>query len=181
MRASFSRLVASRSAWRSEPFTYGSAIVKRLSPLFAASAVRHDTSVVIDQSIAEAQHAAYVDALRTVIPQVIELPADPDSPDCCFIEDTAVVVGDVALITRTGAESRRGELASTALALQGQGLQVVHVAVPARLDGGDVLFTGREFFVGLSSRTNSAGVAAVAAAFPGIPVTPVPMLDLLEQ
>ena len=177
MRRSLARLVS----WRAHPFSFGTAIVKGLSPAFAEAALRHDSSSTIIQGTAEKQHAAYVAALRANIPQVIELPADADSPDCCFIEDTAVVVGETAVVTRPGADSRQGETESTATALASLGLRVVRMSLPARLDGGDVLFTGREFFVGLSMRTNRAGAAALAAAFPGLPVTPVPMLDILSS
>lgn len=165
--------------WRANPFKFGAALVKGMSPAFASAALRHDASATINQALAEQQHAAYVATLRSHIPSVVELPADADAPDCCFIEDTAVAVGDVALVTRPGAASRLGEADSTAAALESLGLRVIRMAHPGRLDGGDVLFTGREFFVGLSARSNRAGVAALSAAFPGIPVTPVPMLEIL--
>lgn len=53
-------------------------------------------------------------------------------------------------------------------------LPLAEIADPnARLDGGDVLFTGREFFVGLSKWTNEAGARAVASAFPEYPCVPI--------
>jgi dimethylargininase len=168
------------AAWRTAPFTYRAAIVKRLSPQFAAHALRLAESN-INQERAEAQHAAYIASLKALVPTVVELPADDSCPDCCFIEDTAVAVGNVALISRPGALTRRTETASTAAALRDLGLMVVEMCAPATLDGGDVLYTGNEFFVGLSLRTNRAGVDALRAAFPGMPVHAVPMQALLGK
>lgn len=48
----------------------------------------------------------------------------------------------------------------------------------AKLEGGDVLFTGREFFVGISEFTNEAGARAIAAAFPEFPVCPIKVILL---
>lgn len=164
---------AAAAVWRINPFHYRRAIVRALAPDFAAKAVRQDASVSISQEKAAEQHAAYVTALKSVVPEVIELPAASGCPDSCFIEDTAVVIGDVALITRPGAASRAGETAAVQITLQDLGYRVVTAPAGASLDGGDVLFTGSEIFVGLSGRTNHAGVAAVQAAFPGLPVTPL--------
>jgi N-dimethylarginine dimethylaminohydrolase len=164
---------AAAAVWRINPFHYRRAIVRALAPDFAAKAVRQDASVSISQEKAAEQHAAYVTALKSVVPEVIELPAASGCPDSCFIEDTAVVIGDVALVTRPGAASRAGETAAVQKTLQDLGYRVVTAPAGASLDGGDVLFTGSEIFVGLSGRTNHAGVAAVQAAFPGLPVTPL--------
>lgn len=98
------------------------------------------------------------------------------APDAVFLEDTAVVVGDTAFMTRSARSSRRGEGAGVARALAARGLRVVPAPpAPAVIDGGDVVFTGRGFIVGLGARTNRAGVAALAAAFPGLAVTTVPL------
>ena len=161
-------------AWRISPFQYRAAVVRGLSPVFSASALRADgSSASIHQALAEAQHAAYVAALRKLVPVVHELPPAEGCADSCFIEDTAIVVGGTALITSPGAPSRRGETAGVAAALAGLGLRIVHAPAGCALDGGDVLFTGRELFVGLSNRTDRGGVAAVRAAFPGLSVTPL--------
>lgn len=162
-------------AWRVSPFSYRRAIVRALPSDFAAKAIRFHKGAVISQERAAEQHAAYVAALKRVVPEVILLPAAEGCPDSVFVEDTAVCVGDTALITRPGAESRLGETAAVEKALRDLGMHVAVAPAHARLDGGDVLFTGSEIFVGISSRTNQAGVTAVAAAFPDIPVTPVVM------
>jgi dimethylargininase len=75
-----------------------------------------------------------------------------------FVEDTAVVLDEVAVLTRPGAVSRRGETASVAEVL-GRYRTLTAIAAPATLDGGDVLRVGRTLFVGLSSRTDAAGIA----------------------
>jgi dimethylargininase len=79
---------------------------------------------------------------------------------CCFVEDTCVVLGDTALINRIGHASRRGEVAGIAEALKCHPLikRVVEMQEPATLDGGDVLYTGRHIFVGISQRTNQQGI-----------------------
>jgi hypothetical protein len=158
------------------PFAYTRAIVRGLPASFVAGALRMgEPAAAVDGARAHAQHAAYVAALRKVgVTELIELPADDKHPDCVFVEDTAVVIGRTALITRPGHDSRVGETTAVADALaKVPGLAVVRMSAPARLDGGDVLWTGREIFVGLSTRTNRAGVAALAAAFPGVPVTSI--------
>mmetsp|Transcript_21654 Transcript_21654/g.69730 ORF Transcript_21654/g.69730 Transcript_21654/m.69730 type:complete len:272 (-) Transcript_21654:11-826(-) len=154
---------------------YRRALVRGVASSFAEKALRQeDPSEPIDMDRLRAQHAKYVQVLKSLLPEgVIELPPDEACPDCVFVEDTAVVVGHVALLTRPGHPSRRPEVAAIREALQSIGYTVHSTEEPATLDGGDVLFTGEELFVGLSSRTNDAGVDALRAAFPSIPVTPV--------
>jgi len=111
------------------------------------------------------------------------VPVEPNDafPDCCFIEDTAVVLGDRALMTRPGHPARRGEGDEVAAAL-GQYLPLHHTRDPATIDGGDVLCVGSQVFVGLSRRTNAAGAAAIAAiAEPqGMTVTSVDVGSVLH-
>jgi dimethylargininase len=128
----------------------------------------------IDVELARAQHEAYRAALAACGAQVDVLAADDGFPDCCFVEDTAVVDGEVALITRPGAPSRRGEVEAVAATLSCSH-QVVRMEAPATLDGGDCLRTGDAFYVSSSSRTNDAGIAALARAFPHLRVVTVEM------
>ena len=116
----------------------------------------------IDVALAVSQHAAYEDALRAAGCTVVRIPPEPDRPDSVFVEDTAVVLDEVAVITRPGAPSRRGETASTAAAL-GAYRRLVTIEAPGTLDGGDVLRIGRRLFAGRSARTNEAGIAQLAA------------------
>ena len=118
----------------------------------------------IEVARALAQHAAYTAALAACGLEVTSVPADDACPDCVFVEDTAVVAGGLALITRPGAPSRRPETPPIAAAL-GAWLRVVHMEAPATLDGGDVLRLGTTLYVGRSARTNAAGIARLAEVF----------------
>ncbi|HEY2516842.1 MAG TPA: N(G),N(G)-dimethylarginine dimethylaminohydrolase, partial [Polyangiaceae bacterium] len=102
------------------------------------------------------------------------LDSDDASPDACFLEDTAVVTGAHAVVTIPGAPSRRGEVEGVATAL-GRDFTLHRMELPSTLDGGDVLRIGRRLFVGLSSRTNRAGLEFLAgvAALDGLDVVPV--------
>lgn len=168
-------LSAAATSWRSAPFNYRVALVRALSPSFAASALRGlSPGSVISQDVAVAQHAAYVKALSSCVESVIEVPHE-GHPDSCFIEDTAVAIGDTVLLTRPGSDSRSGECSAVGAALDRLGVRVVRMPASgsARLDGGDVVFTGSEIFVGVGSRSNLGGCDALAAAFPWAPVTPI--------
>ena len=101
----------------------------------------------------------------------------PHPADCCFIEDTAVVVGGTAIVARIGAAARQGEEAPVVAALAAMGCAVRHLAAPATLDGGDVLQLpgSRHLLVGLSRRTNAAAVEQLAAHLPAHSVHGVPV------
>lgn len=144
------------------PFAPPARLVARQVSARYAECVRSDATLAIDVAAARRQHAGYVEALRSLGLQVDVLPAEDDAPDACFVEDTAVITGAHALATRPGAEPRRAEVASVAKELARDHL-VVAMASPATLDGGDVLRVAGRLFVGLSSRTNRAGVDALAA------------------
>lgn len=112
----------------------------------------------IDLALARRQHAAYEEALREAGCEVQQLPEQPDWPDSVFVEDTAIVLEEVAVATRPGAPSRRAEVASVADALA-EFREVLTVEAPATLDGGDVLRLGKRLYVGASSRSNRDGIA----------------------
>ena len=135
----------------------------------------------IDIGRAVEQHRNYVRCLRDAGLQVYELPADPRLPDSVFVEDPAVVVDEVAVIARMGAESRRGEAHAMAEAL-GRFRPLVRMTAPATLDGGDVFRVGQTLFAGLSQRTNAAGIAQLrdAAAPWGYEVRPVEVRGCLH-
>lgn len=111
----------------------------------------------IDVARAIAQHQAYQACLAELGAQVVSLPAEPGLPDAVFVEDPAVVVDEVAVISNMGAPSRRPEAQSLARALA-KYRPLKFLTEPATLDGGDVLRAGRRLFVGLSQRTNREGV-----------------------
>jgi dimethylargininase len=133
------------------------AITRDVSPSIAHAELTHLERVPIDYERAREQHRQYQQALASLGYTVVELPADPAYPDCVFIEDTAVVLSDVAVITRPGAESRRGETAAAAEALAAY-RPLVRIEAPATLDGGDVLVLDDTIYVGLSSRSNAAAL-----------------------
>ena len=110
----------------------------------------------IDVAAARAQHAAYEAALEAAGCTLLRLPALDELPDSVFVEDTAVVVDELAVIARPGAASRRAETASVAEALRAH-RDVVEIAEPGTLDGGDVLQLGETIYVGVSARTNAEG------------------------
>ncbi len=115
----------------------------------------------IDVARALRQHDAYVACLRDLGVRVVELPAEPDLPDATFVEDAAIVLDEVAVITRPGAASRRPETASVAAALESF-RPLRFLEAPATLDGGDVLRVGRVLYVGSGARSNDAGIAQLA-------------------
>lgn len=125
--------------------------------------------------LALAQHQAYCAELERLGCRMVALPPDDRFPDSCFVEDTAVVLDEIAVLTHPGAESRRGEVDLIGPVLAGF-RPLARVEPPATLDGGDVVRLGRVLYVGLSRRTNRAGCDALAAigAPLGYEVVPVP-------
>jgi dimethylargininase len=102
-------------------------------------------------------------------------------PDAVFVEDTAVVVDEVAVLTSMGAASRRGELAGIAPFLA-EYRELIPIGLPATIDGGDVLRVGRRIFVGRTERTNEQGIQALAKALAphGYEIVPVPVHGCLH-
>ena len=112
------------------------------------------------------QHTAYVGALRALGLEVDVLDPLPDHPDAYFVEDTAVVTPEVAVITNPGAEARRGEAIAMEPVLARM-RETVRIREPGTVDGGDVLQVGRHFFIGISGRTNEAGAAELGGILAG--------------
>ena len=157
------------------------AITRDISPRFDECELTHIDRTPIDLDIARAQHHAYVQALKELGCAVLELPAEPDLPDSVFVEDTAIVLPDVALLTRPGADSRKPETESIAHALTPY-RELVRVIAPATVDGGDVLVLGKEVYVGLSTRSNQAAIDQMNGLLGeyGYHVTGVEMHDCLH-
>jgi dimethylargininase len=133
------------------------ALAREVSPSIERCELTHLERTPIDFENASAQHRQYVDCLAGLGCRILVLPAQPDLPDAVFVEDTAVVLDELAVITRPGAESRREETISVARALQAY-RELYFIERPGTLDGGDVLRTGRTLFAGLSGRTNRDGI-----------------------
>jgi dimethylargininase len=133
------------------------AITREVSPRFDECEITHIERTPIDLNVARAQHHAYTNALRQLGCEVIELPAQADLPDSVFVEDTAFILPEAAVITRPGAESRKPETESIVRALSPH-IKLVHVREPATVDGGDVLVLGKSIYVGLSTRSNQEAI-----------------------
>lgn len=133
------------------------AITRALSPEIVNCELTFVDRQPIDFERAQLQHRRYCAALAEFGTQVITLPAAAGLADSVFVEDTAVVFDKVAVIMNPGADSRRGEtdLIEPELARL---RTVARVRAPATLEGGDILRIGKKVYVGLSRRTNSAGV-----------------------
>jgi dimethylargininase len=134
------------------------AITRDVSPAMDRCELSHMARSPIDHDRAVAQHAAYEECLMELGCRVHRIPADASMPDAVFIEDTAVVVEELAVITRPGAESRRGETAAVASVLK-DFRSLAEIEAPGTLDGGDVLRLGRTLYVGASDRSNRDGIA----------------------
>lgn len=133
------------------------AVTRPVSPSLADCELTHLERLPIDVPRAIEQHAAYEALLRSLGVTVVQVSAAPAFPDAVFIEDTAIVLDEIAVMTRPGAAIRRGELAEVAPVLADY-RTVVEMESPATLDGGDVLRVGRKLYVGRSSRTNQQGI-----------------------
>lgn len=133
------------------------AITRAPSPNLAACELTHLQRTAIDVEQAQVEHAAYEQTLAELGCTLERLPPEPDLPDSVFVEDTAIVLPELAVITRPGAPSRRPETDSIAAAL-GRHRPLQHISEPAILDGGDVLRIDRTLYVGLTSRSNQAAI-----------------------
>jgi dimethylargininase len=136
------------------------ALTRDVSPALARCELTFLPREAIDLERAVEQHAAYGRLLESLGLAVQRLPADAAHPDCCFVEDTAVVLDEVAVIAHPGAPSRRGEVEAVAAALEPH-RRLARIPQSARLDGGDVLLLGRRLYVGVSGRTDPAGAEAL--------------------
>ena len=135
------------------------AFTRQVSPRIVDCALTHLDRQPIDADRAAAQHAAYEDALRNVGFDIVRLPYLADDPDAVFVEDTAILLGEHAVITRPGTPSRADEVHSTAAGLGNH--CSVHWIAAGTLDGGDVLKIGDTLYVGQSSRTDAEGTGAL--------------------
>jgi len=143
------------------------ALVREVGRSLVRCELRYLARAPIDVPQAQRQHAQYVAELSALGYRIEWLPPLAEHPDAVFVEDTAVLVAEVAVITRPGAASRRAEVESVAAALA-QHVPVRRVTDPACLEGGDVLRIGRRLYVGQAdgpgARTNAAGIAQLGEA-----------------
>jgi dimethylargininase len=157
------------------------AVTREVSPAIGRCELTFVDRLPIDYQLACTQHRAYEQALKRLGCELLTLPAADDMPDCVFIEDTAVVLDELAVITRPGAASRRTERVLTALALNDH-RRLETIESPGTLDGGDVLRIGRTLWVGTAGRSNWAGIGQLRTIVEefGYEVRPVELRDCLH-
>ena len=112
----------------------------------------------IDLPRAVRQHRNYQELLKSIGASVVEIPADDDCPDCCFLEDTAIILDEVAIRTRPGSEARRREVDGVLPTVRKFRRDISEIEPPATLEGGDMLRVGRTLFVGLTERSSREGI-----------------------
>jgi dimethylargininase len=134
------------------------AITRPVSDAIVNCELTHIAREPIDLDRARAQHEAYERALEAAGCRIVRVAAAPELPDAVFVEDTAVVVDEIAIVTRPGAVSRRPETPAVADVLRPY-REIRTIDAPGTVDGGDVLVAGRRVFVGRTSRTNEAGIS----------------------
>ena len=157
------------------------AVTRKISSAMTRCELTHLQRTPIDISLAREQHHAYEQVLRDLGWEVESLPEEPELADSVFVEDTAIVLDEVAVITRPGAPSRRAETASIAAVL-GKYRDLVRIESPGTLDGGDVLRVGQTLYVGVSGRSSAGGIAQLGALLLpfGYRVLPVTMQGCLH-
>lgn len=158
------------------------ALCRAVSPAIADCELSFIGREPINVAMAHLQHMEYVDCLGKLGAKVIELPAEPSLPDSVFVEDTVLLFDELAVMTRPGALSRRGEVASIEAAFKKFRERIAHIVEPGTIDGGDVLRIGKRVFVGLSQRSNPAAIEQLRDILKpyGYSVTGVAIRDCLH-
>ena len=158
------------------------ALVRRPGPRLVEGLVTHIERTPVDGELALRQWQGYVDVLHAEGWQTVEVAPADDCPDAVFVEDTVVVYGDLAVISRPGADRRRPEVAGTEEALRGLGYRIARIEEPGTLDGGDVLKHDGTVWVGTGGRTNEAGAQQLAGLLEplGARVVDVPVSKVLH-
>ena len=150
------------------------ALTRGVSPNMAACELTYRSREQIDFQNALLQLDQYCDLLRTWEVELLTIPGSITYPDCCFVQDTAVVLDEVCVIASMGAGSRRGEV-SEVERIVWPFRKVKRILPPATLDGGDVVQIGKRIFVGHSKRTNARGIAALSRIVESYGYTVVPV------
>jgi dimethylargininase len=158
------------------------ALVRRPGPRLTEGLTTHIDRTPVDGDLALRQWQGYVDALQAAGWETAEVPPADDCPDAVFVEDTVVVYGDLAVISRPGADARKPEVTATEQTLRALGYRIARIEEPGTLDGGDVLKHDGAVWVGLGGRTNEAGLEQLAAHLApfGAEVVGVPVSRVLH-
>jgi dimethylargininase len=133
------------------------AITRQVSRAIVNCELTHLERSPIDVERARAQHRQYEEALKRLGLAVLSLPEAPALADSVFVEDTALVLDECAIITRPGADSRRPETEDIVECLAPY-RKLFHIQAPARVDGGDILQVGKRIYVGLSTRSDTNAI-----------------------
>ena len=133
------------------------AITREVSRDIVNCELTHLERSPIDVDRARLQHLQYEAALKHLGLGVLSLPEEPTLADSVFVEDTALVLDECAIITRPGAESRRPETETIAEVLK-PFRKLYYIQAPARADGGDILQVGKCIYVGLTSRSDTNAI-----------------------
>jgi dimethylargininase len=157
------------------------AITRAVSPAIVDCQLSFIQRQPIDLQVARHQHQAYEQLLEKLGARVVSLPAEPNLPDSMFVEDTAIVLDELAVIFPLGTESRRPEADSIAEALS-KFRKLKYITLPGMVEGGDILRVGRILYVGLTKRTNAEGIRQLAAILAPhhYEVIPVPVTGCLH-
>ncbi|MEO6568819.1 MAG: arginine deiminase-related protein, partial [Opitutaceae bacterium] len=154
--------------------TFSHGFAREVSGSLANCELTHTPRQSFDLELARRQHGGYVAALRAAGVTMTILPEAPDLPDAMFVEDVAIVLDELAILTLPGASSRRPEVAMIAPSIASI-RRSFEIRAPGTLEGGDVLRLGRTLYVGRSTRTNAEGIrqlSEIVAPF-GYDVQPV--------
>jgi dimethylargininase len=164
------------------PDVNGTALVRPPGPRLAEGIVTHIARQAVDVAAAREQHAGYVAALAANGWSPRPVPPADEHPDAVFVEDTVIVVDDLAVLTRSGAPARRGEVTAVEAEVRALGLRTAAIQPPGTLDGGDVLQVGRTVYVGLGDRTNAEAIRQLGELLAplGRSVVAVPLARVLH-
>ncbi len=119
-----------------------------------------------DYELALKQHDNYIKALESCGVRVTVLDAMEEFPDSCFVEDTAVLTKNCAIISNPGAPTRQkesGYMVDTIKKFYSED-KIEYITSPGTMEGGDVMMVGNHFYIGLSARTNEEGCKQFIAA-----------------
>eukprot|EP00744_Colponema_vietnamica_P014601 GILI01020433.1.p1 GENE.GILI01020433.1~~GILI01020433.1.p1 ORF type:complete len:278 (+),score=64.05 GILI01020433.1:37-834(+) len=162
---------------------YTRAVCRLPATSFVNALRREEPDTPISVSALQQEHEKYIEELKSLGLEVSCIPADDNHPDCVFIEDTCVVNGQTCLVSHPGHPSRVGETRAVKdffAAIPGFRVEeLASLAPEARMDGGDVMFTGSEYFIGMSARTNEQAAVALGQVFQ-VPVLSLPVSGSLH-
>jgi dimethylargininase len=158
------------------------ALVRRPVARLAEGIVTHIDRSPVDLALAIRQWDVYVDTLRSIGWDIVEVPPAPDCPDSVFVEDTVVMYRNVAVICRPGADERKPEVLDVEKVVEGLGCSINRIRPPGTLDGGDVLKVGDTVYVGRGGRTNGEGIRQLRSILEpvGATVVAVPLSKVLH-